>query len=218
MSKLGTAFNTFRNKASMAGAGAMNYMRTPGNFGYSLTGNSTLGPGITAFGQNFGHMANVGSAINQGVQAAQGLSGLSRSKEDVADLKNKIILSAMNNPLVNDYLTADQRQLLGQLRRGTYSESLGDDALRGAGANLGNAATGALTGLMFGGIPGAAIGGIGGLINGGISGATQGSQQEAEKLQALYDTLAEAEMSYNSMKRPVFTGLGIQHRYQNMYS
>lgn len=197
---------------------AKGYVTTPGNFGYSFRGNDTLKPGLTAFGKSIGPWATAGMGIMQGINAAQGLSGVSRSRQNISDLKNDILTSAASNPLVSSYLTADQKQLLNQIRNGTYASELGDDAVRGIGSSLGNAASSALMGAAVGGLPGALVGGIGGLVNGGISGVRQGSEQEASRLQALYDALAEAETSYQSMRRPVFTGLGIQRNYQNMYA
>lgn len=196
---------------------AKGYVTAPGNFGYSFRGNGTLKPGLTAFGKSIGPWATAGMGIMQGINAAQGLSGVSRSRQNISDLKNDILTSAASNPLVSNYLTADQKQLLNQIRNGTYASELGDDVVRGIGSSLSDAASGALMGAV-GGLPGVLVGGIGGLINGGISGARQGSEQEASRLQALYDALAEAETSYQSMRRPVFTGLGIQRNYQNMYA
>lgn len=215
------------NAGATAGSGklgamfgkAWNYVRDPRNFGYSLRGNEFGGPGLTVFGKNIGKYATAGAALMQGLQAAQGISGYSRGRQNLDSLKSDIIRSAAANPLVSNYLTSDQMNTLNQIRRGTYaSNPTFDDVLGGVGSEgISNALSGAMMGAA-GGLPGIAIGAIGGLVNGGISGANQGNERKIADLQALYDALAEAETSYKSMRRPVFTGLGIQRNYQNMYA
>lgn len=206
------------NRAKGAGANAWNYVRNPNNFNYSFTGANGATPGLTAFGHNLGKFATIGTGVTQGLQAIQGMSDYGKAKTTAEDLMSDIVASASANPLVDKYLTADQRKLLNEIRRGNYSTYTPGDALNGALSDgLGNAVSGALMGLP-GGLPGVIVGAAGGLVNGGISGATTGVNRRIDKLQSLYDTLAEAEQSYQAMKRPVFTGLGIQHQYQNMYS
>lgn len=206
------------NRAKGAGANAWNYVRNPNNFNYSFTGANGASPGLTAFGHNLGKFATIGTGVTQGIQAVKGLSDYGKAKTTAEDLMSDIVASASANPLVDKYLTADQRKLLNEIRRGNYSTYTPGDALSGAMSDgLSNALSGAAMGLA-GGLPGVIVGGVGGLVNGGISGATNGVNRRIDRLQSLYDTLAEAEQSYQAMKRPVFTGLGIQHQYQNMYA
>lgn len=200
------------------------------NFGYSfrspdstgwgsnLTTGTAKGPGVTAFGKPIGTYANVGNAIMQGVNAAQGISDYSKGQSDIDSLVNDIKVSAMGNPLLNSYLTSDQLSLLNKLQRGTYDTGADmDDFMSGlASDGLTGAVQGAMSGAI-GGLPGMAIGAIGGLVNGGIGGLSNANDQTEAELQALLTALQNAEMQYKSMQRPNFTGLDIQQQYKDMY-
>ena len=129
-----------------------------------------------------------------------------------------ILASAASNPLLSSYLTSDDLSLLGKLQRGNYdSNAEFGDAFSNLSNLLSGAGTGALTGAA-GGLPGILIGAIGGAINSGIDNMNSTTSQNTARLEALYQNLLDAEQQYKSMKRPNFTGLGIQQRYQNMYA
>jgi hypothetical protein len=130
-----------------------------------------------------------------------------------------IRVSAMGNPLLSSYLTSDQLDLLRQIKSGTYDDNAGlDNFAEGAMSGLGDAILPTLIGGVTGGIPGAIIAGVGSLANSGIDNLSETSGENTSELQALYQALQDAEMQYKSMKRPNFTGLGIQQQYQNMYA
>lgn len=194
--------------------------RSPGSTGWGsgLNVGTAKGPGLTAFGLPIGKYANIGNAVMQGVNAAQGISDYSKGQSDINDLVNDIKVSAMGNPLLNSYLTSDQLSLLNKLQRGTYDTGADmDDFMSGLTSDgLTGAVQGAMSGAI-GGLPGMAIGAIGGLVNGGIGGLSNANDQTEAELQALLTALQNAEMQYKSMQRPNFTGLGIQQQYQDMY-
>jgi len=203
---------SFKNFAGSTGAFA------PEGFDYTFN-NGLTGSGLKAFGKNVGGIANIANIGVQGVDALKGISEYSDSKESNEDLMRDIRTSAMGNPLLSSYLTSDQMNLLDKVKRGNYDNSSDiEDFLSGAIGGVGDAAMGALSGGLFGGLPGAIIGGVGGLINSGIDGLTSANSANSAELAALYQALTDAEMQYKAMRRPTFTGLGIQQRYQDMYS
>lgn len=166
---------------------------------------------------HLGTAANVGSGLMYGLQAAQGLSDISNTKRDVNDLQADILKEAMANPINSSFLSSDQKILLNKIRRGNYSLDGNSGIGEGVLSGLGNTLMGTVTGGLTGGIPGAIIGGIGGLVNSGISGYSNAQQRNIGELEALYQALADANAQYQTMKRPNFTGLGIQQRYKDMY-
>lgn len=166
-----------------------------------------------------GKFANIGSGVTQGIQGLQNLSNLGRSTSDYNDLQGDILAAYSSNPLASSYLSPDQMRMIRQIRRGNLPENT--TATQGAFneivGNLGNTLTSTGIGLATGGIPGALIGGIGSLVNSGLSGANKAKQSNISQLDALYQSLVDAQAQYNAMKRPNMTGLGLQQRYQQMY-
>lgn len=206
------AFAKWKGKASGFGNKAAGLI-DPDNYGWSKKG------GLKAFGKNVGKWGNIAGGVLQGVDAAQGIGDYMDTVNSNEDLMSKIQVSAMGNPLLSSYLTSDQLNLLSDIQLGNYNtEADTGDFLKGAVSGIGDAIIPTLTGLAVGGIPGAVIGGAGTLINSGIDGTTASAGQNTAELQALYQALQDAEMQYKSMKRPNFTGLGIQQQYQNMYA
>lgn len=173
--------------------------------------------GVTPLG--IGKFANIGSGITQGIQGIQNLSNLGQSTSDYNDLQGDILAAYSSNPLASSYLSPDQMRMIRQIRRGNLPENT--TATQGAFNeiinNLGNTLTSAGIGLATGGIPGALIGSIGGLVNSGLSGANKAKQSNISQLDALYQSLVDAQAQYNAMKRPNMTGLGLQQRYQQLY-
>lgn len=174
------------------------------------------GSGIQPLG--IGRMSNIGSAISQGTSALQGLSQISNNATESRDVQASLLREALANPIANSYLSEDQKTLLNKVRRGSYNSQNAAGIWEGIGSGLGNTVKGALTGGAIGGIPGAIIGGVGSLVNSGIQGYGNAQQRSIGELEALYQTLADANAQYQTMKRPNFTGLGIQRRYTDMYS
>lgn len=182
------------------------------NFGWNLK------DGAKVFGKNIGKAANIGSGIMYGVQALGNMNALNKSRDSADDLIDQILISANNNPIANSYLTSEQKSMLNKARRGdldtetSIDDFIPDDLL----GNIGDIGLGVLMGLP-GGLPGMIIGGAGSAINAGLEDSMQEQQSQVAELEALLQALQDAELQYQSMKRPNFTGLGIQQRYQNMY-
>lgn len=187
------------------------------NFNFKNIVNFDKSKGLSIAGKNVGKYVPYGVGIYQGLDALGGMSEMSNLNKDVDDLTNRILTSASGNPLLQSYLTSEDLSLLGKLQRGNYdaSGSFGD-----ATSNLANLLTSAGSGALMGaagGIPGAIVGGIGGLINGGIDNINAETTNNTARLESLYQNLLNAEQQYKSMRRPNFTGLGMQQQYQNMY-
>lgn len=205
-SKLKSKFN------ATGGKGSLSSLTNPDNYAWNK------GSGIQAFGKNLGKGANIIGGIVQGANALQGLGDYNSAESANEDLINDIEVSALGNPLLSSYLTSDQLNLLGDVRQGRYDSGADfGDFSEGMGQGLPQAIPSAILGFATGGIPGAIIGGVGSLLNSGINGMNEVAVQNSAELQALYQALQDAEMQYKSMRRPNFTGLGIQQQYQNMY-
>lgn len=174
--------------------------------------------GLNLGKHNLGKFATGASAVMQSLDAIGGFSEMSDLNADADTLTNQILASASGNPLLHSYLTSDDLALLGKLQRGGY-DATGD--FGDVTSNLGNLLSGTLSGVAsgaLGGIPGMVVGGIGGLINSGIDNVNSATTNNTARLEALYQNLLNAEQQYKSMRRPNFTGLGIQQRYQDMYA
>lgn len=177
------------------------------------------GTGLNIKGMPIGTISNVAGGVIQGADALMGIGDYVNSQADNDTLMSQIRTSAMGNPLLSNYLTSDQLNMLGAIQRDGYRDEAGlDDFFKGAVGGIGKAIPATLLGLATGGGVGAAIGGLGSLANSGIDALTTASGENTAELQALYQALQDAEMQYKSMKRPNFTGLGIQQRYQDMYA
>lgn len=184
------------------------------NFGW----NSATGAKI--LGKNMGGWTGpgtVGTGLMYGAQAIGNANDIADSRADANDLISDILRSSASNPLTNQFLTSDQTAMLNQLKRGTYDidSNFTDFDLMGL---LGGIGKGALSGGIIGGIPGAIVGGLGGGLNANLERQGQDQQNINAQLEGLYQALMDAESQYNSMRRPNFTGLGIQSRFQNMYN
>ena len=195
------------------------------NFGYSLTGNpktkyqigTPKGAGVTAFGLPIGKYATIANGVMGGVDALSGISKNGDITSSLGDLEDDILVSAANNPIISSYLTGDQLSLLNKLKSGNYDDesSFGDYF---SNVNIGDALQNAVSGAMLGGIPGAIVGAVSGLANGAIDRTNEDLQGQESELLALLQAVNDAESQYKAMKRPNFTGLGIQQQYQNMYA
>lgn len=166
----------------------------------------TKAEGLQGWGKNLGRMYNIGNLAIQGVNAAQGLQGMSDTRDRASDLMSDAVLSAGNSPTIWYDLNADQRDLLRELQRGDYDNKgdLSDIDLLGV---LGDTAMGALTGAP-GGITGAVIGGLGGLTNSVIGDLQGGADRDVAELEALYQAVLESEQYHNNMrKQRAYAGL-----------
>ena len=183
------------------------------NFGW----NSATGAKV--FGKDLGGWKGIGTwgtGLYHGAKAIGNANEVTDSKNEAQDLLSDILRSSASNPLTNQFLTSDQTAMLNKIKRGTYDteSNFGDVDIMSL---LGGAGKGALSGGLIAGIPGAIIGGLGGGLNANLERQNQDQQNINSQLEGLYQALMDAETQYNSMKRPNFTGLGIQSRYQNMY-
>ena len=138
-----------------------------------------------------GKIANIGGGVYQGGKALSNLISLNAAGDDLDTLRSDILASAYNNPLSNDYLSADQKKLLRELKSGSYSSKTASNALGagfgGALTSLPKALINAGLGFVTGGIPGAAIQGIGTLTNAGIQGATSSKSAHVRKADSKRD-------------------------------
>lgn len=168
---------------------------------------------------------NLGKAapwIQGGVEAVRALGGISDytdAQSQYDELLSDVLREYGSNPLANQFLTSSQRSDLRALEKGYTNEGKADsgDFFKGMGSGLGDAIPAALLGLVAGGVPGALVGGIGSLVNSGISGMNSAVAQDTADLEALYQTLVDANAQYNSMKKIPMAGLGLQQKYVNQY-
>lgn len=202
----------FGGKDGAGGAASTGLSMAPQGFDW------TSGSGLKLAGKNVGKAVPWVTAGVDAVQAIGDWSEYNNINSSNDDLLDKILISASNNPLVGQYLTADQLSLLNQIKNGTYEPEGDSNFLENALGGLPNAIIPTLLGLAMGGAPGAIAGGIGSLIGSGVSGYKDASSSKNAELSALYQALVDAEAQYKSMRRPNFTGLGIQQQYQNMYA
>ena len=135
--------------------------------------------------------------------------------KDTGDIKSEILASAISKPLASQYLTQDEISLLKKIKRGNYNPEGTDFGSQMSATGLG-ALKGGLTGLVAGGVPGAALGALGGAFKSGSEARANAKAQANERLEALLQSLNDASAQYKSMRRPNFTGLGIQGRLQDM--
>lgn len=181
-------------------------------------GNDIRGTNVMGLGTVSG-LANTGMGIYQGINALKNANELSSIDSDLNNLTGDIKSSAYANPMAMSYLNADQKRLFRQLQNDTYnttSEALGQGTA-GAVKSLPKAILSGLGGGLIGGPLGALIGAGGTLLNSGLQGAAQGKQNKQAELEALYQTLFDAENDYNAMRRPANVNYaGLQRRYSNV--
>ena len=213
-----TNANAFNPSASRLGQWFQNVRR--GNFSDTLqnlnatreklVNNPLLGQGSPSIS----NIANIGGGIYHGINALSGLNSNASSQKDLESLKRDITL-ATTNPMYDMYLNAADEKLLREMNNSNTSgnwTAAGNNIMNSIPQALLNAGLGFLTG----NIPGAVIQGIGTLANAGIQGYGQGTEEQYNKLQGLYDKLQRANDDYRSMKRP--RGLrqaGLQSQYFN---
>ena len=218
----GTGLGTIAGKARGLlgkGTGSLKGMYSNLNNAYMAsngTGNAlwSKARGIDGLGK----LANWGMGISQGVQGISNINNISNADADFDDMKSKVQLSAMNNPMYASYLTADQKSQLRKVQNGTFgSGSSVDEGLSAGARSIPQALLSALGGFVVGGVPGAIIQSAGTLVNSGLKGAAEGKNKKTAELQALYETLSQAENDYNAMRRPAnLTSAGLQRRYANV--
>lgn len=217
-SGLKNAFAGWKNKASTLGNTISDYIN-PNAYGWTKGSGLKFTNPSTGKLTNLGRWSNIAGGVMQGVDALGALSTYGDLTNDADSLQSNIRIASMGNPLLSSYLTPEQLSLLSSIEDGRYNVSDGYEfSLSSLLGGLTEAVPAALIGGATGGIPGAVIGGVGSLINSGLDSFNASNQNSVNELQALYTALQDASAQYQSMKRPNFTGLGIQQRYQNMYA
>lgn len=175
------------------------------------------GTGISVAGKNLGKYVPWGVGIYNGIGTLQNVDNMSDGIADSNAYITDILQSASANPIASSYLTSDQQMLLNKIRNGSYDNTVD---LADTTSNLGNILMGAGKGALVGiggGAPGTIVGAISGALKAGSENASNAQAVKNAELAGLYQALSDAEAQYRSMKRPNFTGLGIQQRYENMY-
>ena len=172
--------------------------------------------GISLLGGDVGKLYAGGKALADTFGTLQNYGRMANVDKETGDIKSEILASATSNPLASQYLTQDEISLLNKIKRGSYNPE-GTDFFSQMGATGTGALKGGLTGLVAGGVPGAVLGALGGAFKSGSEARINAKAQANERLEALLQSLNDASAQYKSMRRPNFTGLGVQRRYQDMY-
>ena len=172
--------------------------------------------GISALGGNVGNLYTGGKGLVDTFSYLDSANKMSKARQEGSDIKSEILASAASNPLASQYLTQDEVRMLNQIKRGSYSPE-GTDPFSDMGAVGMGALKGGLTGLIAGGVPGAIVGALGSGANAGIQSRRNAQNSSNARLEALLQSLNDASAQYKSMRRPNFTGLGIQSRFQDFY-
>lgn len=164
---------------------------------------------LQGWGKNIGKWSTIGNGLYQGINAAQGLGDLADARDAGQDLVSDIITASYDNPMLSYDLNTEQMDLLRQLRRGTYDDSVGIDDVDLAGT-LGGAIKGGLTGFLTGGgVPGAIVGAVGGGANAVIDDLGQARNIDNAELEALLQALESSKQQQNAMKKQrMYAALG----------
>lgn len=172
--------------------------------------------GLSLLGGRVGRLYTGGKTLADTFGTLQNYSKMANVDKETGDIKSEILASATSNPLASQYLTQDEISLLNKIKRGSYNPEGADFGSQMGATGMG-ALKGGLTGLIAGGTPGAILGALGGAFKSGSEARTNAKAQANERLEALLQSLNDASAQYKSMRRPNFTGLGVQNRFQNMY-
>ena len=171
-----------------------------------------------AGGPSLGGLGTAGLGIYEGVKGISNLSDLGKASGTGQDLSKDILAEALENPMEMSYLSADQKKLYNQVKRGRSSATSAEagDVMSGIGRSIPKAALAGLAGFLMVGPVGGIAGGAGELINGGLSGAKDSVDNKNAQLQALYDSLNRSNLAYQSQRRPMnLSYAGLQSRYAN---
>ena len=147
-------------------------------------------------GPKIGNIGAAAMGAYQGINAIKGLTENVQSDSDYRNLIKDIKMSAYANPMVSQYLSADQNRLLRQARTGSLDTANWGGAIGGAAQGIPKALISALIGGVTGGVPGAILGGVGSLGNSAIQGYGDRTREQTDKLNGLYSALQNAEMAY----------------------
>ena len=214
--KLGGLFNGLRGKLSGLNKISLRNLLKGGQIGDPELLGWNSKKGLSLLGGNVGNLYTGGKMLTDTFGILQNYGNMANIDKETGDIKSEILANATSNPLASQYLTQDEISLLNKIKRGNYNpEGTGFSSQVGA-AGLG-ALKGGLTGFVAGGTPGAILGALGGAFKSGSEARANAKAQANERLEALLQSLNDASAQYKSMRRPNFTGLGIQNRFQDMY-
>lgn len=174
------------------------------------------GKGLSVLGGDVGGLYTGGKGLVDTFRYLDSANKMSKSKQESDDIKSEILASAASNPLYSQYLTQDEINTVNKIKRGNYNPE-GTNPFDDMGAVGMGALRGGLTGLVAGGLPGAILGAVGSGANAGIQSRRKAQEQTNTQLESLLQSLNDASAQYKSMRRPNFTTLGIQNRFQDLY-
>lgn len=214
--KLAGLFGGLRGKLSGLNKISLRNLLKGGQLGDSELLGWDAKKGVSLLGGDVGNLYTGGKALADAFGTLQNYNRMTNVDKETGDVKSEILASAASNPLASQYLTQDEVSLLNKVKRGSYNPE-GTDFGSQMGATGMGALKGGLTGLVAGGAPGAVLGALGGAFKSGSEARTNAKSQANERLEALLQSLNDASAQYKSMRRPNFTGLGIQSRFQDMY-
>ena len=214
--KLGGFFGSLKGKLSGLNNISLRNLLKGGKIGNPELLGWDSKKGVSLLGGRVGSLYTGGKALADTFGTLQNYGNMANVDKETGDIKSEILANATSNPLASQYLTQDEISLLNKIKRGNYNPEGTDFGSQMSATGLG-ALKGGLTGLIAGGTPGAVLGALGGAFKSGSEARANAKAQANERLEALLQSLNDASAQYKSMRRPNFTGLGIQNRFQDMY-
>lgn len=214
---LGTMYGNLMNKL---GQGMSNLKSGASKFAtdYAAANNGAPLWNKTTGLDKIGKIGTVAGGAIQGLNAIRGFSDINDMESDYNSLLDDISSSAYANPMANMYLNNEQRKLLRDVQKGRTDDADAGDVVEGILKGIPQTLLNTGLGFATGGIAGAATQGIGSLVNSGIQGYQSGIGSNQAELEALYQTLLDAENDYNSMRRQNLKGAGLSRSaYNSLY-
>lgn len=172
--------------------------------------------GLSVLGGNVGGLYTGGKGLIDAFRYLDSANKMSKAKQEGGDVQADILAAAASNPLYSQYLTQDEINTVNKIKRGNYNPE-GTNPFDDMGAVGMGALKGGLSGLVMGGVPGAIVGALGSGANAGIQSRRNAQERTNTQLESLLQSLNDASAQYKSMRRPNFTTLGIQNRFQDLY-
>lgn len=162
--------------------------------------NWTKGTGLKAYGHNIGGLASTAQGLYGAYQIADALSENTKAKNTTEDITSDILTAAAGNPMAAYDLTADQKRLLGELKRGSYEDS-SDMGSLDWGAGLAGALKGGAAGFLGGGTTGAIVGALSSGVPAAMRGIASEQERKNAELEALYAALSESDARFRDARR-----------------
>lgn len=155
--------------------------------------------GLKAWGKNIGGLTSAAQGLYGAYRFADALSDTNKAKNASDDIESDILTAAASNPMAAYDLTADQKRLLGELKRGSYDQASLKDLDWEAG--LSGALKGGVGGFLSGGALGATVGALAEGLPAAMQGRTAAQERKNAELEALYASLSESDARYRDAKR-----------------